>query len=178
MNIFFESPQRLKIELSGTDLSELGITYDELDYKSERTRSVVHELLHRIGAENEFDPSGKMIIEIFPRGDDGCTMYFTSVRESALAVKRRRLHDVSVWEFDSADSLISAMDYFKSINRKLKSSLYLHSGKYRLILNERPNEACAMALSEFSHRIGERYAALFTAEHGKLISSDPCSDIA
>ena len=146
MNIFFESPHRLKIELSGTDLSELGITYDELDYKSERTRSVVHELLHRIGAENEFDPSGKMIIEIFPRGDDGCTMYFTSVRESALAVKRRRLHDVSVWEFDSADSLISAMDYFKSI-------------------------------SEFSHRIGERYAALFTAEHGKLISSDPCSDI-
>lgn len=176
MNIFFESPQRLKIELSGTDLSELGITYDELDYKSERTRNVVRELLHRIGADAEFGAQNKMLIEIFPRGEDGCTMYFTTVREGAPIV-RRRTHEITVWEFDCAEALMRAVDCLKQRNFIIKISLYLLGGKYRLVINDHIDKAFAMTVGEFAHKCGERHSALFTAEHGKLISTDLLSDM-
>lgn len=169
MNIFFESPQRLKIELSGTDLSELGITYDELDYSKERTRNVVHELLHRIGAENEFDPSDKMLIEIFPRADDGCTMYFTSMHQSSLAVRRRHSRsEVSVWEFAGADELMDALNCYGNISA-IKYGLYELNGRYRLILNERPEGKLGALLNEFATKCGQRNEALYTVEHGILL---------
>ena len=43
MRIYFESPERLKIELDGTDMKDLNVTYDELDYNSDKTRQVMDE---------------------------------------------------------------------------------------------------------------------------------------
>ncbi len=175
MNIFFESPQRLKIELSGTDLSELGITYDELDYSSERTRCIVNDLLCRIGADEEFGPSSRRIIEIFPMGEGGCTMYFTTVREGALTA-RKRIHEVSVWEVENADALMSAADCLKGAQCAIKISLYLYKNRYRLIINEHMKRHFKLLLCEFARKCGEKSAALITAEYGRLLSDDLLRD--
>ena len=176
MNIYFESPQRLKIELDSTDLSDLGITYDELDYSTERTRNAVHELLCRIGAEKEFGASGRRIIEIFPRGEDGCTMYFTTVKEGTLAV-RKRAHSVSVWDIDGADSLYCVANFLRERGIAIKISLYLYRGRYRLVINEHISPSASLTLGEFASKCGERYSALFTAEHGKFITDDLLRDL-
>ncbi len=176
MNIYFESPQRLKIELSGTDLSELGITYDELDYSTERTRSVVNELLSRIGADEEFGASSKRIIEIFPHGEDGCTMYFTTVREGTVTV-RKRSHDTTVWEIDGADALYKMAEALRAHGTEMKISLYLYADKYRLIINEHISRNLVATLGEFARKCGERYSALFTLEHGKILSGDLLGDL-
>lgn len=171
MNIYFESPQRLKIELSADDLSELGITYEELDYRSEHTRQVIGELLCRIGADEEFGISSRRIIEILPRGDDGCTMYFTAVNASAVVAKKRH-NSVSVWETDSVDALFCAARILANFGCKAKISLYLYNDRYRLVIADSIDKAMLPALGEFARKCGERHAALFTSEHGKLLSVD------
>ncbi len=176
MNIYFESPQRLKIELDATDLSELGITYDELDYRSEHTRQVVNELLSRIGVDEEFGAKCKRIIEIFPRGEDGCTMYFTTVREGSVTVKKRQSTH-SVWQTDNAELLFRIAEGLLSRGCKAKISLYLYKGRYRLIINDKTDKSHIAVLSEFAQKCGERYSAMFTAEHARLLSEDLLCDL-
>ncbi len=175
MNIYFESPQRLKIELSATDLSELGITYEELDYRSERTRNIIGELLHRIGADEEFGISGKRIIEIFPREEDGCTMYFTAVRDGAV-IARKRQGSPTVFEIGETESLFGVAKQLRSLGCKIKISLYLYCERYRLII-EHADKRLLPILGEFGIKCGERYAAMFTAEHGNLLSDDLLRDL-
>ncbi len=175
MNIYFESPQRLKIELSAADLDELGITYDELDYRSEHTRNIVNDLLQRIGAEGQFGAQSKRIIEIFPRGEDGCIMYFTAV--SAAVIAKKRQMGYCVFETEDTEALYRLAESIEKASKAIKISLYHYNDRYRLIINEHIDKAMLPLFGEFARKCGERHAALFTAEHGKLLSSDLLGDL-
>ncbi len=177
MNIFFESPQRLKIELDGTDLKELGITYDELDYSTARTRNILRELLERIGAQRDFDLSNhRMIIEILPSKDDGCIIFFTTV-QSSIARKMRAKGESPVWEFKDADDLMDAVEKLKKHGCDKKISLYLLCGKYRLITTDKVDGVINLILNEYGQRVGAKSAHLHTLEHGKLLSADLFDDL-
>ncbi len=176
MNIYFESPHRLKIELTATDLSELGITYDELDYSSEHTRQVVNDLLSRIGADEEFGPKSKRIIEIFPAEAEGCTMYFTAMRECS-AVARKIDGGISVFEIDGVDALYGLAQSLAAVGCTLKISLYLYCDRHRLIINEHIDKKIMPIICEFARKCGGRFAALAMHEHAKLLSDDLLRDL-
>ena len=174
MNIQFETPERLKIQLTASDLKELGTSYTQLDYASADTRKILDDLLDRIGAKEDFRLTDRrLVIEILPAEKDGCTIYLTLVTPS---VKGRRLDfNVGVWQFDSADALIDGIrGLVGRTNNKI--SLYLLEGKYRLVLNGERQQSHRLILSEYGHKIGGKSVALFTAEHGKLLSGDIISD--
>ncbi len=179
MRIYFESPERLKIELDGTDMKDLNVTYDELDYNSDKTRQVMDELLTRIGAEHDFDTgSGRLLIEVFPSDNGGCIIYFTSVRRGAAVARHRsRRSAPSVWELNSADDLLRAAAGLKGAGVLKPIGLYRIDGRYRLSVPfESKREE--LLLSEFATRINGSGALLYTAEHGRLLSADLLGDLA
>ncbi len=172
MRVFFESPQRLKIELDADDLRELNVTYDELDYNTDKTRRIIRELLSRIGAEDDFGPnSGKILIEVFESKAGGCVLYFTAVKNSPASHRRRFKHLYAVWQLRSADDLFGAVDELKKLTPSKKISLHLLDGKYRLTLANISDKE-ELLLSEFAEKVGGIAAAIHTAEHGKLLSEN------
>lgn len=177
MRIYFESPERLKIELDETDMSDLNVTYDELDYNSDKTRQVMDELLTRIGAEHDFDlKNGRMIIEVFPSDNGGCVIYFTAVRRSAVARHKGRRNVPSVWEVRSADDLLRAAAGLKGAGVLKPIRLYRLNDRYRLsVAFESKREE--LLLSEFASRVSGVGAMLYTTEHGTLLSADLLGDL-
>lgn len=179
MRIYFESPERLKIELDGADMKDLDVTYDELDYNSDKTRQVMDELLTRIGAEHNFDTgSGRLLIEVFPSDNGGCVIYFTSVRRgTAIARHKSRKSAPSVWELRSADDLLRAVAGLKGAGVLKPIRLYRLENRYRISVPfESKREE--LLLSEFATRINGSGALLYTDEHGSLLSADLLSDLA
>lgn len=174
MNVHFETPERLKIDLSAADLKELGTSYGELDYTSAGTRKMLDDLLSRIGAKEDFRLTDRrLVIEILPAEKEGCTIFLTLVTPS---FKGRRVDfNVGVWQFDSADELV---DGIKALlpHCKNKTSLYLLEGKYRLIILGERQRSLRLILSEYGQKIGGKSVALFTAEHGKLLSDNIMAD--
>ena len=75
------SPQENKIviELTNADMTELDITYEEMDYGNIETRRVIWTVLDRArhALSRDIDPSGKMLIETVPAPDGGCVLYIT-----------------------------------------------------------------------------------------------------
>lgn len=177
MRVYFETPQRLKIELDQNDMRELDVTYDELDYNDDKTRRIMNELLYRIGMDSDFSSSnGKLIIEVFPTDKGGCIIYFTSVRNQPVALKKKLKSTVTVWQFDDANDLYCAAKrlYFLNINNK--ASLYLLSGKYRLAVDDISNSE-ELILSEFSQKLKNSSAYAYTREHGQLLTADAINDL-
>ena len=173
MNIQFETPERLKIQLTAADLNELGTTYGELDYASADTRKMLDDLLGRIGAKNEFKTTDRrLVIEILPAEKEGCIIFLTLVKP---ALKRKKADiNITVWQFDSADELVEGISNLK--NCKNKISLYLLDGKYRLIIQGEKEQSALLILSEYGCKVGGKNAALFTSEHGQLLSADLMGD--
>ncbi len=179
MRIYFESPERLKIELDGADMKDLNVTYDELDYNSDKTRQVMDELLTRIGAEHNFDTgSGRLLIEVFPSDNGGCVIYFTSVRRgTAVTRHKNRKSAPSVWELRSADDLLRAVAGLKGAGVLKPIRLYRLEDRYRISVPfESKREE--LLLSEFATRINSSGALLYTDEHGSLLSADLLGDLA
>ena len=169
MNIQFETPERLKIQLTATDLKELGTSYSRLDYASADTRQLLDDLLDRIGAKKDFSVTDRrLVIEIFPDGKEGCTIYLTLA--SPILPKRRLAEcSVAVWEFEDADSLIDALFTLRPFLKE-KASLYLLEKRYRLAVSVKKGGSADMILSEFAQKIGGKSALLHTLEHWQLIS--------
>lgn len=172
MHIYFESPQRLKIELDKNDLSDLNITYDELDYNKTKTRYVINELLTRIGAQNDFDThSSRMIVEVFPASNGGCIIYFTAVKSPSVTGLKRAENEPSVWAVHSADDLLSVAERLSKHSLKKPISLHLLNNRYRLTIND-ASKIDELILSEYASKIGTSAAAIYTNEHGKLLSEN------
>lgn len=177
MRIYFESPQRLKIELDKNDLSDLNITYDELDYNKTKTRCVINELLERIGAQNDFDThSSRMIVEVFPASDGGCIIYFTSVKPSSLTGLKRSTNETTVWEICSADDLLIVAERLNKHSIEKPISLHLINNRYRLTINNASKNE-ELILSEYGNKVGASAAAIYTKEHGKLLSENIVAEL-
>ena len=175
MRVYFEAPQRLRVELDRADLRELDVTYDELDYASPRTREVLRGLLERIGAEEEFAKSKRLLIEITPLSGGGCTVYFTAVKPRA-ALRQTFSGAARVWDFSSLDELYAALEALKAARCGQKMSLYLLSGRYRLIADD-ADRCAALTLSEFARSRPAGAAVSFVDEHGRLLSRDAVGDM-
>ncbi len=174
MHIYFESKRQFKIELDADDLSELDITFGQMDYNDEHTREVLQGLLKRIGVPGGFESeTGRIMIEVFPKAGDGCVVQYTSIDapDSRPMVRMRRARtEPTVYEFFAADDMLAALDILKNDN-DIPWEMYLVDGKYRVIIYaDRDEKRLSRILCEFADMVAKgSTAAAFTAEHGERV---------
>lgn len=177
MQIKLLGKNKLQITLLQSDLEELGITYESLDYMNPQTRKAITELLRKAKEKTSFQPErGKLLIEVYPLEDNGCAIYFTTLcgyEESAC--------EPAVFPFSDADLLIDACCklYQQYSHRLFKSSAYYLDNTYYLVLYSL--DSCegvvTRFLTEYSHQVGKgRLMELFLAEHGKCLIQDNAVD--
>lgn len=61
-------PRRLRVALTREELEELGLSYDALDYRDLRTRSLLLTLLETARGAVEFEAGGRILVEVAPPG--------------------------------------------------------------------------------------------------------------
>lgn len=178
MKITSPSEDRIIVDLSGQDMLDLEITYEEMDYSTIETRRVIWTVLDAAGKSlsRDLDPSKRMIIEAIPKSDGGCVLIFTVLNgykgvQSKKPLLKKQPESL-ICEFDSLDNLYRCAEGFIS-GDDIESSLYENSGKYRLILTS-PYEISGIRrhFSEFcSCENCEALKADFTREHWKPLAS-------
>lgn len=178
MNIILRNEYRTEIVLSESDLADLAITYDELDYRNIETRRVLWTLLDRVRLTcgRDIDLSGKLIIEAAKEEGNTYRISFTSLpqtdeNEVALRQFIRSESPAAVLEFDSLDSAVNAAAH---CGFEGQSSLFVLGGKYRLVIHPARGERRAVLarLSEYGTLIPDtgRTAAAECGEHWRRIA--------
>ena len=161
----------LKILLTEEDLRTYGLTFDNLDYENENTRSALHRLLEEAKRRTGFDSAGSLMVEALPV-DGGCLLLLTPTG-GKRPVRIRRAAGPYVYELDSADAVLQLAQSVEEESLPWGSSLYAFGEKYRLVLYPGAPLSNRMGhlLHEFARSAGEGdAAAAFTAEHGVSIA--------
>ena len=177
------SPQENKIvvELTNADMTELDITYEEMDYGNIETRRVIWTILDRARhtLSRDIDPSGKMLIETVPTPDGGCVLYITVLETQAHSLGCRgllRIHKERTsftYAFETLGDLTAcAARLRESAPASCKSSLFLLDGQYRLsIRSELPPQRVKTLLAEYGTPCADgALPDAFLREHGKLLA--------
>ncbi len=91
MKIESNGEEKITVTLSQTDMSDLDITYDEMDYSNIETRRVIWTILDKARKTlgKAVDTDGKLVIEVAPSEDGGCILHFTSSPFSDIKCKKR-----------------------------------------------------------------------------------------
>lgn len=185
MTLKIVSPQENKIvvELTNADMTELDITYEEMDYGNIETRRVIWTILDRARhtLSRDIDPSGKMLIESVPTKEGGCVLYITVLEAQAHAIGCRgflRIHKERTsftYAFDSLGDLTACAAHLRaSAPDCCKSSLFLLDGQYRLsVRSELPPRRVKTLLAEYGTPCADgALPDAFLREHGKLLAED------
>ncbi len=139
MKIESNGEERITVTLSEVDMTDLDITYDEMDYSNIETRRVIWTILDKARKTlgKSVDTDGKLLIEVAPLEDGGCIFHFTSSPISDSKSKKRLIMKKDAepilfcpWDENSfIDSLkiISKLKDFikKSEPYKYKNCLYI-----------------------------------------------------
>lgn len=171
----------VKIRLTREDLERLNISLEELDCANAETRRIIHTLLDAARCEFKLDinPSERMMIEVMPNRNGGCSIYITGLEErmcKAVRLSSRKSMKPQFFDFDGADSLMSATYALRSfINSGNQfSELYrMEPGGYRLLVYPDSEVSAGVwaVLSEYCRSRGDgNAAAAFTREHGRLLA--------
>lgn len=184
MNMTFETPRRLRIELNKADLVQLDITYDQIDYRDSHTREVLSDLLGRVGAKDTFGSrADRTLIEVYPTDGGGCVIYFTALQmgEDERPPRMRKLIlEPTVFRIGTAGDVLSALAALKAAGaRPVRCELYQSDDGYRLVsVCSSADKTSEPILYEYGTVVGRGsiYSSA-TAEHGKLISADALGEI-
>lgn len=169
MKINSPNISKIIVELTCSDMSELDITYEDMDYSNIETRRVIWTILdkarHELG--RDIDPSCDMTIETIPLDTGGCVIFFT-VNDIPQNIKSLLSKVENVYEFDSIDNVI---DLFTCMKEDFPvGDLYSDGkGKFRLITPLDDRLKVKVKFDEYAHLCREGHlAAEITKEHWKL----------
>ncbi len=178
MNITVQAENTICIELTRQDMTELDITYEELDYSNIETRRVLWTLLdeakHTLGRDIRL--TQKMLIEAVPDENGGCRIYFSVADEHYPKSGKKQLVKLSgtktVCQSVSIDNIGALAQVLQKHNCISKSELYTDGEKYRLIVSQKPSFAGDLTaiLREYCE-ICDNLSVPFTSEHWKLLAS-------
>lgn len=175
---------RLKIQLTGTDMEKLQISYEQLDYSDGQTRKAILVLLELAREETGFDlGAAKLFVEAYPHDNEGCVIYFTMLdnEDDSGTKSKKTIYPSVVFMFDDADVLIDCTTrlFEQYCHRIYKSSLYYFKERFHLVVYpfDRSDDRTTAFISEYAKRVGE--GELYTVmlkEHGELIVEDNAVD--
>ena len=177
MEFSLVNSDKLKVSLTKGDLFALGIDYESLDYSNETTRKALINLLEQGRASAGFQPKkAKLYIEIYPRGEGGCVIYYTRLAGGEVFPTGQFMPGPSpiAFAFDDTHALLTACAKAHALyrHRIFKSSLYAVGGEYRLIIYplDYNDKLSVSFLSEYGRMVGEgAILAAYIEEHGQLI---------
>ena len=180
MDFSLIGPDKLKVDLTAQDLTQLGLGYEELDHKDERTRIVLIDLIAKGRAAAGFSPrSAKLYIEIYPREEGGCVIYYTRLTTGQLDSGGSFLPGPTpvVFAFEDLGILLRASQRACALyrHRILKSCLYARERCYRLIIYplDFGGGTVVSFLREYARLIGEgSVLAAHIEEHWQLLIAD------
>ena len=91
MKIESNGEEKITVTLSQRDMTDLDITYDEMDYSNIETRRVIWTILDKARKTlgKSVDTDGKLLIEVTPSDDGGCILHFTNSPFSDSKSKKR-----------------------------------------------------------------------------------------
>ncbi|MBQ9552510.1 MAG: adaptor protein MecA [Clostridia bacterium] len=162
--------QAILVELSGDDMKDLNITYEQMDYADVETKRVIWTVLsqvnHTLG--RTFSGAGRLTVEAMRRGADGCVLLFT--QETLTARPKRyllRQNACLTAQFSSLDAVYACAEALRFSGVRADSRLYRLDHDYRLLLRQKAGaNRLRQCLNEFGAVVGESEAvALHTAEH-------------
>lgn len=179
---------KVVVELNASDMQQLNITYDALDYADVDTRRVIWIILDQVRESTgcDIDPSGQLLIDAMPRSDGGCILFFTiksdesalellSCPDQRVLLKQQEL--LVTFEFNGIDALLDcAAAYARMHNSEhdrlfSQSELYQRGLQYRLLLSPaQQSDALQQFFCEFARCCGESaLTAAQTREHWQPI---------
>lgn len=178
MNITVQAENTICIELTRNDMTELDITYEELDYSNIETRRVLWTLLdearHELG--HDIRLTSKMLIEAVPDGNGGCRIYFTVNDENnknQCEKKHVRLTGTkTVCQSSDIDRVGELAGVLHKTGGISGSELYTDGRNYRLIIS--PGASFRGDINSLAGEFCEvcnPLSASFTREHWKLLAS-------
>lgn len=171
MNIEMPQNGRLEFRLDSRDLSELNITFDELDYSNAETRRVVWTLIDmaRQSLHTDFDLTGKLLVEVFPEKAGGCRLCITTLQkaERNFTISAKPVFIKHIFEFTLDDFLDFAEQIKKLPATCDDGELFSDGEKYRLIIPLSDTQHCLKALMyEYGiYRGSDELTLSYTREH-------------
>ncbi len=142
----FEAPdkQQITVALTPHDLSDLDITYEELDYSNIETRRVIWTILDEAKKQlgSSIDTDGRLLIEVSPLDNGGCLLVFTSTPLTDSHTKRRLImkKDAQSLIFCpfNEDCLIFAVSLMNKERKNVHSfDTYKKSGEFFILFRPR-----------------------------------------
>ncbi|NCC86406.1 MAG: hypothetical protein EOM05_00865 [Clostridia bacterium] len=176
MKIEATSKNNIVICLSQHDLDDLGITYEDMDYKSLETRRVIYTLLREASEalDRDLHPSGKMLIEAVPDPFGGCVLYFTVYQSDAdkETLVPALTPFICLCEFKCENELIDASRaVVTGFIKPPESKLYSNGYDYRLVFKGvSSHHKLKSILCEFCGDMTENHTKIaHTKEHWKCL---------
>ncbi len=118
--------------LTDDDMISFGLTYDEIDYCNEKTRSALKYILKKAKAETDFSFCSRLRIDVLPAENDGCMILFTDVEgiEDSEIQKRQIVFECE--NFNNAADCAQALSRLEIAVPE--SSFYAGKDIFRLIV--------------------------------------------
>ncbi len=141
MKIESNGDEKITVALSTQDMSELDITYEDMDYSNIETRRVIWTILDqaRRTLGKPIDTDGKLLIEATPLEDGGCLLCFTSLpicdpKSKHRLIMKKEAEPLVFCAFDENAFLdaLKILGNFK--NNILNNEIYLYNYAYYLII--------------------------------------------
>ncbi len=168
--------QTVKVILSGKDMKQFSLTYENMDYEDPATRKVILRLLQKVQESTRLDfAQGKLFIEAFPDEEGGCILYLNLLTNLPTeSLPKNGFHTPLIVSLCGSEEVIGLCKtlFFRYSHLILKSSLYKNKDAYILMIYsyyKQDQKLCAI-LHEYGDLLGRgEVAAGIIHEHARAI---------
>lgn len=180
MHIKALADDKIRIDLTKSDLEGLNITYDELDYSDVKTKRVIWTLLDEAkkALGRELNISGRLTAEACEKENGGCVIFFTlsgkECAEPPVCLKKER--EALVFKAADENAFTDAAVLLKEFSKSpaFNADCFCFHGKYfiTVLFPCEISEKIEALLSEFGDITSKSETeALMLFEYGRRIHS-------
>ncbi len=182
MKIEVLGQEKISVALSKTDMENLDITYDELDYSNIETRRVIWTVLGKAGEDlgKSFNPDSRLLIEVLPESDGGCVLFFTFAppmsREKRRLIMKKDADTLLFCAFDE-NAFLDSLALLKNQTQTIKSlEIYSFENRFFAVISTvaREFEKLTHCLKDYGNIFADNSEFLARIrEYGKKIPLEP-----
>ncbi len=182
MKIEVLGQEKISVALSKTDMENLDITYDELDYSNIETRRVIWTVLGKAGEDlgKSFNPDSRLLIEVLPESDGGCVLFFTFAppmsREKRRLIMKKDANTLLFCAFDE-NAFLDALALLKNQTQTINSlEIYSFENRFFAVISTvaREFEKLTHCLKDYGNIFADNGEFLARIrEYGKKIPLEP-----
>ncbi len=180
MKIKALAENKIRVDLTKSDLEGFNITYDELDYSDVKTKRVIWTLLDEAKKTlgQELNISGRLTAEVCEKKNGGCVIFFTLSKEAYAEppVSLKKEKEALIFKAANENAFIDAAVLLREYSKfpSFNADCFCFHGKYFIaaFFSYEISEKIEALLSEFGDITSKSETeALKLFEYGKRIHS-------